>query len=851
VELRDVDTDDDLIPDACDPCPTIPTRDASGQNTYDLGGGPDDGDHDGVPDACDNCPADYNPYTADHVQMDSDGDGVGNACDGCAHSEVTNTVDLKCCDGGSDCPGPGNSCVGGPGGPHPDDLADCDKRCARPPDADGDGVADACDNCPPPKPPYLGPSIANTDQKDSDRDGVGDACDDCPGWYLSEALGQQSEDINQPCPGDLSCKALNPGSVCVPPHLLNSWDLGSVTTARCSKGFDSDGDGVGDKCDDCKNTANPFQGPGYQPNCNVHIEVTLGDVYPFKGDACDSTPCADLDLWTVKPKPGKGQDPGEKTDAWVAVAYSPLLLPQGQVGAYPTVGAPLADIGLRRCSCGTLDDPGSPFDCSAPDECPLMVERYDDPNESDWKIPELYQPAGPDLAPPLGLFDPTDAIFDPSAEVTGIQVVDPLAPSAIHPPPPGFAPPGTWTGRGNWDLGGPASPFIPLIEEVWSHVTSVANIGPDPSPAAAAILFRPRSNHYEVAVLSNPTESLPTAPEEIILGPCDSLKGPVCPLCPLMRDMPLWVIDPAEKVFAKGEVNQVDLTDKVGRNALSALLEPSVRWAGVAENGAWLKDEDPRLASLAEDGTRVDAVLIQKDGVLVNQTGTPLPSGLDSSGAVMVAPQQAPASRVDFGVVLSARESALFVLGGVSAMGRAAGDLWRFDTGSGQWRQLLVSGPIPERVLTATYRPDNRSLYVIDEVAAGTSASVRMLQIDLAVQTSRILLTFERPSERDGIFLVNAPRGDLLLVLSNAATGRTTGTLVGITPIGEPSLLQRLFETEGLVAREPTMTDRGVTLPLADGGAVRNKFIGAEDLGERSVPPPGQPSGASGKRRRS
>ena len=35
-------------------------------------------------------------------------------------------------------------------------------------DADGDGVADAVDNC---------PEVANPDQLDSDGDGVGDACD--------------------------------------------------------------------------------------------------------------------------------------------------------------------------------------------------------------------------------------------------------------------------------------------------------------------------------------------------------------------------------------------------------------------------------------------------------------------------------------------------------------------------------------------------------------------------------------------------------------------------------------------------------------------------------------------------
>ena len=43
---------------------------------------------------------------------------------------------------------------------------------AAPLDTDGDGVADASDNC---------PSVANPDQADGDADGVGELCDNCPG----------------------------------------------------------------------------------------------------------------------------------------------------------------------------------------------------------------------------------------------------------------------------------------------------------------------------------------------------------------------------------------------------------------------------------------------------------------------------------------------------------------------------------------------------------------------------------------------------------------------------------------------------------------------------------------------
>ena len=46
-------------------------------------------------------------------------------------------------------------------------------------DGDGDGIADAADNC---------PSVSNADQADSDGDGAGDACDEAPNvgnFYLN------------------------------------------------------------------------------------------------------------------------------------------------------------------------------------------------------------------------------------------------------------------------------------------------------------------------------------------------------------------------------------------------------------------------------------------------------------------------------------------------------------------------------------------------------------------------------------------------------------------------------------------------------------------------------------------
>jgi hypothetical protein len=60
----------------------------------------------------------------------------------------------------------------------------------QPADADGDGLADAQDNC---------PTVANGDQTDSDGDGVGDACDQCLGT-TGGLVTQQGCSVAQLCP---------------------------------------------------------------------------------------------------------------------------------------------------------------------------------------------------------------------------------------------------------------------------------------------------------------------------------------------------------------------------------------------------------------------------------------------------------------------------------------------------------------------------------------------------------------------------------------------------------------------------------------------------------------------------
>jgi hypothetical protein len=165
---------------------------------------------------------------------DSDGDGVIDACDNCPGASNSSQTD-------SDHDGFGDAC---------DNCPTVNNQAQT--DTDGDGVGDACDNC---------RTVANATQVDWDADAIGDACDNCIYVYNPSQLDTDGDAVGDSCD---NC-----------PQVSNNNQL------------DTDGDGVGDVCDNCPNDPNP--GQNYVGNPVVTVTYPNGGETLYIGSSYNIT----------------------------------------------------------------------------------------------------------------------------------------------------------------------------------------------------------------------------------------------------------------------------------------------------------------------------------------------------------------------------------------------------------------------------------------------------------------------------------------------------------------------------------------------------------------------------------
>ena len=224
---------------------TVPPEDLINVNDIDgdgiLNEQDQDMDGDGIDNDSDNCDMVNNPDQKDSdiscetilvaqkpTTWCNEGDGVGDACDNCPNKYNKYQTDW-----------------------------------------DGDTVGDACDNCPLKK---------NENQADSDGDNIGDVCDNCVSKSNNDQTDYDKDQVGDACDN------------CIDPYNPNPSQK------------DSDGDGIGDLCDECTGKDDKIDADGDKvPDC---VDNCLGVKNPYnygglgkkwqddsdkdsKGDACD------------------------------------------------------------------------------------------------------------------------------------------------------------------------------------------------------------------------------------------------------------------------------------------------------------------------------------------------------------------------------------------------------------------------------------------------------------------------------------------------------------------------------------------------------------------------------------
>jgi hypothetical protein len=371
----------------------------------------------------------------------------------------------------------------------------------------------------------------------------------------------------------------------------------------------------------------------------------------------------------------------------------------------------------------------------------------------------------------------------------------------------------------NWDIrldkaaledptAGPTNPtFYRTRGILWGHAESSTaadqkdqqgDIGPDP---AYPIPYIDRSNVYSngsVSLQVTPKVSSPPAPfppfgHQLIVGPAWNY----CPSCPVGFKIPFLDLQEGPgpldgRVFAVTGQSRVDITDFVPlsiRQTLGATTgtrvfasEPASvlehfstqHWTAVALSDSLSLDQ---VMENGPGGLQVRSGRAAGGGVVAPTAAGGLGAAVATSALATSPTATLPPVEGSFLVAMATRNTVARVGGLVD--GKPNPQLHWLDVSTGLWSSNDLVGEHPGRVLAATYRFSDRSLYVVDE-KKGKKHEARLLRIrrngvvELVASWPRILgaeVTLSVSAADELVFSFSNALGHAILVVEVSASG--------------------------------------------------------------------------------
>jgi hypothetical protein len=818
-----IDTDDDFIPDFCDPCPRIEDIDYKTTGVYSG----TDADGDGVFDCQDNCPSTLKVDSSGEVdtdQTDGDGDGIGDLCDLCP-----DVWDSVCCNTDEDCTGANGEqtnqfCVPNQGRMVP--TFTCvnegfSGRCSHSLDWDNDSVGDSCDSC---------PNLTNRggEQADSDEDGIGDVCDLCPGTHTfpPEVMpADRSADACDFAPGhgldDVTCQLLtaNADSRCarVP---------GTSGDGVCTWGRDDDDDGIGDSCDGCADSdlillAGEYRytdqslasqnAHRYDPtNCNEVWEFSHLE-YPYPTDECDPTPCAPV-------VDGRNLEDGNYSRIWQRLEVAATVLPEpntAQLNFNPfpyraRVSAPVATVGFRTCECA---EEGTELLCALTGGCIADTREYGaSPLATPWHVAPVVATTQQGSLNNAGPHAPGGEL--------GWQAGTALPFQPDYDDPNLHTPHRQWIGLEVETLFGSnkedykvtngllSKPGYLWRGMLWTHLPTAT--GYTPADVAA---FDDGSNHYLLSSFGDFAGSAYKPGSE--MKACIFCNG-ICDGC--LREEasrhPGTIAVLGEQVIVSTENMSFDITNRIGADVLSQMMDSSGSLKlHATEPGSALRGNSPVFASLTQDGSALLLSAKVSEGKLV---------AVDTTTALTASSSTTRHDALqDFGAVLSGSKGSVFVIGGRALKGGEWSDkLFVYPTTGGARLEHEIVGPSPQVVIAATYQPFDESLYVFDRTESG---SERLIRIHLASLESEILL--EGPATGDLYMSVGF---DGTLLIGQSTSGRYS--VIGLKTGNDGLFVDWSTDGEGTLLQGAALSSEGLAVTLDNDGNLQQDFTSIAEL---------------------